>query len=138
MPCSLAQEAQALDLLEPLDQPLARAVAAVVVGGKVVSSVYLSSSSPLEVGTRAITPTPALGGGRQEVAARVLLEHVVDRLNGRDAARRDRPQPLLAPADRGPERDAVVADLALVAQPLELLEAGRRASIASMRGLWSW
>ena len=36
---------------------------------------------------------------------------------------RDRAQPLLAPADRGPQGDPVVADLALGAELLEGLEA---------------
>src|SRR5439155_3290286 len=45
-----------------------------------------------------------------------------DGLKRRDPARLERAQPLVAPADRGPERDAVVAELALVPERLELGE----------------
>ncbi len=68
-------------------------------------------------------PGAVLGRGREQLAAGLLLEQVVDRLHRADRARRDRAQALLAPPDRGAERDAVVADLSL---GLEVLEGRER------------
>ena len=90
---------------------------------KVCSGVRWPSSSPDEVGTRAITPTPLPVGELEELGARRLLEQVVDRLQrGQAGALGERAHALVAPADLGAERDPVVAQLALGLQRLELLE----------------
>ena len=67
-------------------------------------------------------PTPLRSAASRKSRPGLLLEHVVDGLHRRDAVLLERAQSLVAPADRRSEGDAVVAQLALLAQPLELLE----------------
>ena len=54
-----------------------------------------------------------LGRGGHQIAARILLEQVVDGLDRSDVARRDCAEPFVTPTDRRPEGDPVMPDLAL-------------------------
>src|SRR6187200_2108120 len=116
------QETQPLHLLEALDQPLTRPVTAVVALWKGrVEGVLVLEQSTRRRNSRHHTDAFLLAG-RQEVAARFLLENVVDGLHRTDPPRIDCAEAFVAPPDRRPERDSVVAQLALGTQDLQLLE----------------
>ena len=118
----LAQEAQPLHLLQAFDEPLTGAVAAVVVRRKGGLERVLVLQEAAGRGHARQHADSAPLGRLQEIAPRILLEHVVDRLHGRDPALLDRAQALVAPADRRPQGNPVVPDLSLLAEALELVE----------------
>ena len=87
-----------------------------------MSRVTLPDSASDACGTARDQADAAAGDVRfgRERQARLLLEHVEDRLQRSDRAVPDRLQSLLDPADRGSERDAELADLALDAELFQL------------------
>ena len=91
--------------------------------GNSVSRVICPESVSDACGTREMRLDRAVGHVRLggERAARLLLEHVEHGLQRHDRPVADRLEAFVGPPDRGAERDAELADLALDAELLELL-----------------
>ena len=120
---SRIEEAELVDLLKALDQPRARPVAAVVVAGEGVLGRQVALEQPGGGGHARDHAGAVALGDLEELGARLLLEQVVDRLQRRQpGALLEGAHALVAPADLRAERDAVVADLALGPQRVELGE----------------
>ena len=90
-------------------------------GGNTVSGVYFPSSMPEECVTRIrnIVSFPASIAACCIVAPGVLLQHVINMLHAGDLPLADAIHALVQPADRRPERNAVMPDLPLRLQPLQ-------------------
>ena len=115
------EEADRLDLLDAVDQPPLGAVAAMVVLGE----DGLGRVAPLEhargVGDAGDDAHAVGSGVRDELAARLLFQQVVDDLHGVDRPVVRDPDTLIAPADRGPERHADRAHRPGLQQAVEVL-----------------
>ena len=117
------QEGERLGLVEVVEHVVAVAVRAMVAGRELGVAGDRPESVSDACGHAGDEPDATVGDRRfgGERATRLLLEHVEDGLQRHDGALAQRFEPFVDPADRGAERDAELADLALGPELLELL-----------------
>src|ERR671916_386133 len=118
----VGKEAELLDLLEAVEEPLPRAVAAVVVLGEGGLFGVLALEHTRGVWDPDDEARAGLSCDLDQAAPRVLLEEVVDHLHAREVSLAHSSHALLEPADLGSESDAVGADLAFRLELLHELE----------------